>query len=67
MKSEQAKRLSDISDENRPLKQFVADEALNIQMLKYLSEETGSPGCSKSRAETVRASVVSVQGITFSA
>jgi transposase-like protein len=38
MKSEEAKRLKALEDENRRLKQLVADEALDIQMLKHLSE-----------------------------
>jgi putative transposase len=38
MKSEEAKRLKDLEDENRRLKQLVADPALDIQMLKHLSE-----------------------------
>jgi transposase-like protein len=38
MKSEGAKRLKALEDENRRLKQLVADQALDIQMLKHLSE-----------------------------
>ena len=38
MKSEEAKRLKQLEDENRRLKQIVADQVLDIQMLKYLSE-----------------------------
>ena len=38
MKSEEAKRLKTLEDENRRLKQIVADQALDIQMLKHLSE-----------------------------
>ena len=38
MKSEEAKRLKALKDENRRLKQLVADQALDIQMLKHLSE-----------------------------
>jgi len=38
MKSEEAKRLKALEDENRRLKQIVADQALDIQMLKHLSE-----------------------------
>jgi hypothetical protein len=38
MKSEEAKRLKALEDENRRLKQLVADQALDIQMLKHLSE-----------------------------
>lgn len=38
MKSEEAKRLKDLEDENRRLKQIVADQALDIQMLKHINE-----------------------------
>ena len=39
MTSEEAMRLKALEDENRRLKQIVADQALDIQMLKHLSEE----------------------------
>lgn len=38
MKCGEAKRLKHLEDENRRLKQLVADQALDIQMLKHLSE-----------------------------
>jgi hypothetical protein len=38
MKAEEAKRLKELEDENRRLKQIVADQALDIQMLKHLQE-----------------------------
>lgn len=38
MKCEENKRLKHLKDENRRLKQLVADKALDIQMLKHLSE-----------------------------
>jgi putative transposase len=38
MKCEEAKRLKQLEDDNRLLKQLVADQALDIQMLKHLSE-----------------------------
>ena len=38
MKPEEAKRLMALEDENRRLRQLVADQALDIQMLKHLSE-----------------------------
>ena len=38
MKAEEAKRLKDLEDENKRLKQLVAEKELDIQMLKYLSE-----------------------------
>ncbi len=39
MKSEEAKRLKALEEENRRLKQIVADQALDIQMLKYVSSK----------------------------
>ena len=38
MKSEEAKRLKELEQENKRLKQLVADQALDIQMLKHVSE-----------------------------
>ena len=38
MKAEEAKRLKELDDENRRLKQIVADQALDIQMLKYITK-----------------------------
>ena len=38
MKSEEAKRLKHLEDENRRLKRLVADQALDIQMLKHINE-----------------------------
>lgn len=38
MKSEAATRIEALEDENRRLKRLVADQALDIQMLKHLSE-----------------------------
>jgi len=38
MKCEEAKRLTQLEYENRRLKQRVADQALDLQMLKHLSE-----------------------------
>ncbi len=38
VKCEEAKRHEHLEDENRRLKQLVADQALDIQMLKRLSE-----------------------------
>lgn len=35
MKSEEAKRLKLLEEENRRLKQIVADQALDLQMLKH--------------------------------
>ena len=39
MKAEEAKRLKQLEDENQRLKQIVADQALDIQMLKYVAEK----------------------------
>jgi hypothetical protein len=39
MKSEEAKRLKALEDENRRLKQLVADKELDIQMLKYVNSK----------------------------
>jgi putative transposase len=39
MKSEEAKRLQALEDENRRLKQIVADQALDIQMLKHVASK----------------------------
>lgn len=38
MKSAEAVRLKKLEDENRRLKQLVADQALDIQMLKFVAE-----------------------------
>jgi hypothetical protein len=38
MKAEEARRLKELEDENRRLKHIVADQALDIQMLKHITE-----------------------------
>lgn len=38
VKSEEAKRLKQLEDENKRLKRLVADQALDIQMLKFVNE-----------------------------
>ena len=38
MKSSEAKRLKELEDENRKLKEIVADQQLDIKMLKHLEE-----------------------------
>lgn len=38
MKAEEAKRLKELEDENRRLKSIVADQALDIQMLKHVNK-----------------------------
>ena len=39
MKSEEAKRLKDLEDENRRLKEMVAEQALDIRMLKHVASK----------------------------
>jgi putative transposase len=39
MKSEAAKRLKELEDENRRLKQIVAEKELDIQMLKHVASK----------------------------
>ena len=39
MKSEEAKRLKQLEDENRRLKQIVADKELDIQMLRHVNSK----------------------------
>ncbi len=39
MKSEEAKRLKQLEDENRRLKQLVADKELDIQMLRHVNSK----------------------------
>ncbi len=38
MKSEEAKRLKQLEDENQRLKKLVADQTLDIQMLKEITK-----------------------------
>ena len=38
MKAEEAKRLKQLEEENRRLKQLVAEKELDIQMLKHVAE-----------------------------
>ncbi len=38
MKSEEAKRLKQLEAENKRLKEIVADQQLDIKMLKHLTE-----------------------------
>lgn len=39
MKSEEARRLKELEDENRRLKQLVAEKELDIQMLKHVASK----------------------------
>jgi transposase-like protein len=38
MKAEEAKRLKELEEENRRLKEIVADKELDIRMLKHIAE-----------------------------
>jgi putative transposase len=38
MKAEEAKRLKQLEDENKRLKEIVADQQLDIKMLKHIAE-----------------------------
>jgi putative transposase len=38
MKAEEAKRLKELEDENKHLKEIVAEQALDIRMLKQVAE-----------------------------
>jgi hypothetical protein len=38
MKAEEAKRLKQLEDENRRLKEIVAEQQLDIKMLKHIAE-----------------------------
>jgi putative transposase len=38
MKAQEAKRLKELEDENRQLKHIVAEQALDIRMLKHVAE-----------------------------
>ncbi len=44
MKADDAKRLKDLEKENARLKKLVAEQLLNIDMLKELGREIGEPG-----------------------
>jgi len=39
MKSEEARRLKQLEDENKRLKQIVADQALDLQMLRHVNSK----------------------------
>ena len=38
MKSSEARRLKELEDQNRKLKEIVAEQQLDIKMLKHISE-----------------------------
>ena len=38
MKAEEARRLKELEDENRRLKQIVANQSLDIEMLKHINQ-----------------------------
>lgn len=39
MKSEEARRLKELEEENRKLKEIVAEQALDIRMLQYVNSK----------------------------
>ena len=39
-----AKRLKQLEEENRRLKEIVADQALNIKLLEHVNSKNGKPG-----------------------
>jgi len=49
MKSDEMKRLKELEKENARLKKIVADQAVDISILKEVSRETSEPGQEKSR------------------
>ena len=63
MKSEEAKRLKALEDENRRLKQLVADQALDIQMLKHLSEGNCFPEASGSDRASIEVRDLRAKGL----
>ncbi len=61
MKSEEAKRLKQLEDENRRLKQIVADKAVEIQVLTHLCGRACSPsGPTTHRARIRRADLAGI-------
>ncbi|MFO0899625.1 MAG: transposase [Pirellulales bacterium] len=57
MKAEEAKRLKELEDENRRLKQLVADQALDIQMLKHVASKLVSPSRKRGAVRELQAAV----------
>lgn len=43
MEVSEAVRLKELEDENRRLKQIIADQTLDIQMLNYVNKNSGEP------------------------
>ena len=64
MKSEEAKRLKALEDENRRLKEIVADLTLDNKMLKHLSEGNWKalPGSERRSSSFVRSSTSPREG-----
>ena len=54
MKGEDAKRLKELEKQNQRLKKIVADQALDIDMLKELTRGTSEPGPSTPRCSGAR-------------
>jgi putative transposase len=55
MKADEAKRLKTLEGENQRLKKLVAEQALDIDMLKELAEETFDPGTQTPRCRSAAA------------
>ena len=54
MKADDAKRLKELEKENQRLKRIVADQALDIDMLRYLAEENSDPDSRRKAVVAVR-------------
>ena len=54
MKADDAKKLKELEHENTRLKKIVADQALDIEMLKELNRENGDPGRRRRAVATLR-------------
>ena len=57
MKADDAKRLKELEKENQRLKKLVANQALDIDMLKELAEGTSNPGPSSASSRHAHRSV----------
>ena len=63
MKADDAKRLKELERQNARLKRIVADQALDIDMLKEVNRETSDPGSSPASS---RCSPGTVRGVATS-
>lgn len=66
MKSEEAKRLKQLEDENQRLKKLVADQALDIQMLERLRGETNQFRVTTSRSRATANEVLGIRASCLS-